>query len=525
MLPSYDYVVVGGGTAGSVVAARLSEGDATVLLLEAGPVNPPEHVYSVESFPARVLGSALDWSYVTVPQSGTYGAVHLWSRGRVLGGSSTINAMAHIRGHRANFDGWAASGAVGWSYEELLPYFKRSETAPGRDPAFRGTQGPLRVAPMGFESAGARAFHEAIVEAGHPATDDINGRDQVGAFRVDMNVVDGRRQSAADAYLRPAMNRANLDVIGDALVHRLCIYHGRCTAVEFALEGTVRTVRVERETVLSAGAIGSPQQLLLSGIGPAEQLRGLGIDVVTDLPGVGQNLQDHLQSRVVYAAKKPMKTANNGFCPEAAMVRSDPTSNGAPDIFLMLIDFPAGPIVADSVFASLLPKDGYTVTFAQQAPPASRGTVRLAGTDPRLAPIIDPRYYCEESDLSAMIEYLSVARRVGGAEALTPWREAEVLPGPAVNDDADLRDYLRRSSGTSFHPVGTCRIGADPLGVVDADLRVHGVDGLRIADASVMPDIVSVNPNATVVAIAESAAERILAARSPVRVVAKPQIG
>jgi choline dehydrogenase len=418
--------------------------------------------------------------------------------------------MAHIRGHRANFDGWAASGAVGWSYEELLPYFKCSETAAGRDPAFRGMQGPLRVAPVEFESAGARAFHQAIVEAGHPATEDINGRDQVGAFRADMNVVDGRRQSAADAYLRPAMNRANLDVIGDALVHRLRIDHGRCAAVEFAsLDGVVRTVRVERETVLTAGAIGSPQQLLLSGIGPAEQLRGLGIDVVADLPGVGQNLQDHLQSRVVYAAKKPMNTASNGFCPEVAMVRSDPSSDGAPDVFLMLIDFPAGPIVADSAFASLLPKDGYTVTFAQQAPPASRGSVRLAGNDPRLAPIIDPRYYCEESDLSAMIEYLSVARSVGEAEALSPWREAEVLPGPAVSDDADLRDYLRWSSGTSFHPVGTCRIGADPLGVVDADLQVHGVDGLRIADASVMPDIVSVNPNATVVAIAESAAARI----------------
>src|SRR3954452_3158760 len=331
MQASYDYVVIGGGTAGSVLAARISEADVSVLLLEAGPVEPPEVVYPVESFPRRLLGSAVDWGYSTVPQPGTDGTVHLWSRGKVLGGSSTINAMAHIRGHRANYDGWAASGATGWSYEDLLPCFKRSETAPERDPQFRGMHGPLRVAPMRNESLGAQAFCQAVIEGGYPSTDDINGETQVGVFRTDMNVVEGQRQSAADAYLRPVMDRANLDVIGGAMVHRLRIAnYSRCVAVDFAIDGNVVSVRVEREAVLTAGAIGSPQLLLLSGIGPADQLKCLGIPVVVDLPGVGQNLQDHVQSRIIYSTKKPMHTADNGFCQEIAMLRSELAPSDAP---------------------------------------------------------------------------------------------------------------------------------------------------------------------------------------------------
>jgi choline dehydrogenase len=511
MQASYDYVVIGGGTAGSVLAARLSEADVRVLLLEAGPVEAPDVVYPVESFPRQLLGSVIDWGYTTVAQPGTDGSAHLWSRGKVLGGSSTINAMAHIRGHRANYDGWAASGSTGWRYQDLLPCFKRSETAPGRDPVFRGTAGPLQVSPMPYKSDGAQAFRQAVIESGYPSTDDINGEAQVGVFRADMNVVNGRRQSAADAYLRPVMNRANLDVFGRALVHRLRIEKSRCTAIEFAIDGIAVSVRVDREAVLTAGAIGSPQLLLLSGIGSADQLESLGIPVVINLPGVGQNLQDHVQSRVIYSAKKSMHTADNGFCQEIAMLRSELAPSDAPDMYLMLIDFPAGPIVADQRFASLLPEEGYTLAFSQYAPPASRGSIRLVGNDPELAPLINPGYYAEDADLEAMIEYLWMARSIGEGHALDPWRGVEILPGPEILDEPRLRDYVRRSSGTSFHPAGTCRIGSDPLGVVDAELCVHGVAGLRVADASIMPDIVSANLNATVVAIAERTAERMKA--------------
>ncbi|GAB5898038.1 FAD-dependent oxidoreductase [Mycolicibacterium mageritense] len=509
MLPSYDYVIVGGGTGGAVVAGRLAPSGASVLLLEAGPATPPDRVSSPDAFPWQTVGSELDWVYRTVPQAGTGQTEHFISAGRVLGGSSSINAMCHIRGHRNNYDRWASYGVTGWGYEDLLPYFKRSETAASGDRDLRGTDGPLKVGPVDSGTDGALALHAAIVEAGFPATADINGHVQAGAYENDMNIVAGRRQSAAEAYLAPQRSRANLDIVGGALVHRLVVDGGRCVAVEFVVDGRQESVRVQQEVILAAGAIGSPKVLLLSGIGPATHLQDIGVDVVLDLPGVGQNLHDHIQSRVVYSATKPMVSSNNGFCRTAGLLRSGRFDDAAPDMWLMMVDGPVGPVSTETALTPRMPEVGYTLAFSHQLPTASRGTVRLADSRHDTPPLIDTRIYSDTADLVAMAEFLAIARRIGDTEAFAPWRRAEALPGPDATSVSDIHRYLRQSTGSAFHPVGTCRMGTDEMAVVDGELKLHGLEGLRVVDASVMPEIVGANTNATVVAIAERAADLI----------------
>lgn len=499
MMRSYDYVVVGGGTAGCVMASRLSEDpDASVLLLEAGDADPLEAMTVPPAWPT-LKGSTADWADQTVPQQ-TTGRPVPWPRGKGLGGSSAINAMNFVRGHRASYDAWAEAGAAGWGFDDLLPFFKRSEKATGRDPSLRGTDGPLRPGPAVDRHPLARAGLAAAVTAGYKVASDISGGLECGFGWCDLNIVGGRRQSAADAYLLPALSRPNLHVVTRALAHRVRLQAGRCTGVDYSAGGKVVSAEAA-ETVLAAGAVGTPQLLMLSGIGPAGHLRQRGIAVTADLPGVGENLHDHPMSGVVYTAARPVPPGLNNHG-EALGLVSTGIGNHGPDVQVMFVDVPLredglpGPGIGA----------GYTVSVALMTP-YSRGHVHLASAEPGAPPAIDPRYYADPRDLDIMTAGLRMAREIGEAPALVPWRRAEALPGAGTSSPRALRQYLRMNLRSYSHYAGTCAIGAGPMAVVDTALRVHGVDRLRVADASVMPSPVSANTNATVFAIAERAAD------------------
>ena len=497
----FDYAVVGAGSAGCVIAARLSEDPRKrVLLLEAGPADGPENMAVPPAWPS-LIGSEVDWGYATVPQLTAGGMAREYPLGKVLGGSSSINGMTFLRGHRCGYDEWPAAGATGWGYEDLLPFFKRSETCEGRDRAFRGGHGPMRVAQARLANPLSYAFLNAAAGAGYRRSDDLNGRDQEGVCWTDLNIIDGSRQSAADGYLRPVLDRVNLTVVTNALVHRLVVADGRCAGVEYSVGGELRQVYPEGETILTAGTIGSAQLLMLSGIGPPEHLRAVGIDVAADLPGVGANLQDHPLAGVLYAAAQPVPPGQNNHGEVYAAIRTTPELPG-PDIQVFLIDAPFHPPWMPG------PDVGYTIAFTTLHP-RSRGSVRLPDADPASTPLIDPNFFGDDRDMVAMLTALRIAREVGSSPAFDDWCADEVLPGPRPQDAAELCDYLRRGTNPYHHPVGTCRIGSDPAAVLDSQLRVRGVDRLRVADASVMPAIPGANTHAAVLAIAERAATLI----------------
>jgi choline dehydrogenase len=498
----YDYIVVGGGTAGCVIASRLSEtADVRVLLLEAGDKEPLDAMAVPAAWPT-LMGTSADWADTSVVQAATGTPIPV-PRGRGLGGSSSMNGLAFLRGHRTSYDAWPGLGASRWGYDDLLPFFRRSETTRGRDTAVRGVDGPLAVAPSAVPNPVVRAGIEAAVELGYERAGDITSGLETGAGWCDINVVDGVRQSAADAYLRPVLGRPNLVVVTEALVRRLRVENGRCTGVEYTKSGESFTGHCspDGEVVLTAGAIGSPQLLMLSGIGPREHLRQVGVGVVEDLPGVGANLQDHPMSTVNYTAKRavpgnPRDTLGNAV----ALIRTDPALAG-PD---MQFVFSWAPYHSPAL---VVPEQSYTIA-ASVMTPHSRGSVRLASSDAGVPPMVDPNYFGDSRDITTMAAGLRLAREIGQADAFADWRGAELRPGPEVDDaDADaVRDYLFKSLMVYFHYTGTCRIGDDEMAVVDTDLRVRGVAGLRVADASVMPSIPSANTNATVYAIAERAA-------------------
>jgi choline dehydrogenase len=499
-LDSYDFVIVGGGTAGCVLAARLSEdADRSVLLLEAGAAQSPPAGAIPPAWPT-LLRSPANWGDVAYGQTAARRPVPV-ARGRVLGGGSAINAMVFARGHRSSYDSWVSDGAEGWGFDDLLPYFRRSETAKTRDPRLRGTDGPLTVGPATPPNPLEAACLEAAAEVGYPRADDISGGLEEGFGWTDLNVVHGRRQSSADAYLRPVINRANLHVVTGALASRLLVSQQRCTGVEYTVDGELFIARAEGEVVVTAGAIGTPKLMMLSGLGPAAALRPHGIDVIAELPGIGENLHDHPYAFIIYRPGQPMPAAANNHGEALGLLRSDPALDH-PDLQILFVDIPLIPPAAGG------PESGYTVA-ASLMRPFSRGTVRLATADPGDAPVVDPRYLSDPRDVKAMVTGLKVARKIGQANALVAWRGGEALPGPGTDTDEGLRHHADMTMQSYFHPVGTCRMGTGPMSVVDPALRVHGVNGLRIADSSIMPSIVAGNTNATVYAIAERAAALI----------------
>ncbi len=524
----YDYVIVGAGSAGCVLANRLSADPAVrVLLVEAGGKDRNPWLHIPVGYFKTMHNPKTDWCFVTEPDPGLNGRSIKWPRGKVLGGSSALNGLLYIRGQARDYDHWRQLGNSGWSFDDVLPYFKRAEDQERGADAFHGAGGPLKVSNMRIRRPLCDAFIEAAEQVGIPRNDDFNGASQEGAGYFQLTAHRGRRCSTARGYLRPIRGRKNLEVVTRALVHRVIIEDGRARALEYAWNGSVKRVAARREIVLAAGAIGSAQLLQLSGLGDGEALRKLGIEVQHHLPGVGTNLQDHLQIRAVYRTTKPITLNDEVNNPlrkilmgiEYALFRTGPLTMGAsqvavftstrPELETPDIQFHVQPLSSDSPGEGLHKFSAFTSSVCQLRP-ESRGRICLKSPDPASYPAIHPNYLATEEDQRTAVAAMKVSRRICQAPALARLIRDELDPGPAIQTDEALLDHARNTATTIYHPVGTCRMGRDELAVVDERLRVHGVEGLRVADASIMPTIVSGNTNAPTIMIGEKASDMIL---------------
>lgn len=524
---SFDYIVVGAGSSGCVLANRLSaDPSVTVLLLEAGPRDTSPWIHIPVGYYKGIANPAIGWGYETDPVPGSNNRRISWPRGKVLGGSSSINGLIYIRGQAEDFNHWRQLGNAGWDWDSVKPYFIRSEGRERGADAFHGADGPLGVSDV-HRNELCDAYIEAAMQAGIPYNEDFNGERQEGVGYFQLTTRRGLRSSTAASYLKPARRRPNLRVETGALATRIIFDGRRAAGVAYRQNGESKTARARRELVLSGGAINSPQLLQLSGIGPAALLREHGIEVVAELPGVGADLQDHYQARNIYECTRRLTVNDEVRSPlhklvaalRWAVFRTGPLSIGAghvglfartrpeletPDVQFHFIRFSA-----DGPGGKLHDFSGFTVSVCQLRP-ESRGTIHIRAADPREPPSIQPNYLDTQGDRDTMVAGMRLARKIIEIPAMRSYVRREVLPGAEVESDAEMLDYIRDYGSTIFHPASTCRMGPDDMAVVDERLRVRGIESLRVADASVMPTVVSGNTNATCVMIGEKAADMLL---------------